>query len=125
MNEQRNDEDAAESMAPIDEASVGLAHILHFITLKEQAKADDFERLMLGSVFEQVDTQKEDFSDKGIVPDAHSLLATKDFGRDYVWEIRMHYFMHQTATPGWLLRRADSSIGQVIDDIEPFAQHTR
>lgn len=95
----------------------GLAFGLHTIKLNEPAKGRDFERFMIREVFPAVNTQDPQAEDMG--PDQHFLLASGG-GGEYVWMIRLEYFMHHTPLPNWLLNRVDESYSSVKDKIEPF-----
>ena len=98
-------------------SSNGLAFALHTIRLHETANGRDFERFMIKEIFPAVNTKDPGFGDTE--PDQHYLL---DGGNDdeYVWMIRLEYFIHQTPTPTWLSNRVRESYAGVEDRIEPF-----
>ena len=98
-------------------SSGGLAFALHEIKLHETSDVRDFERLMLTEVFPTVNTQEPDVQDMG--PDQHFLLDGGSDGQ-YVWMIRIEYFMHHTPSPTWLHNRVEKSVSAVKDKIEPF-----
>ena len=72
---------------------------------------------MIKEIFPAVDTKDPGFGDT--VPDQHYLLDGGSDG-EYVWMVRMEYFMHHTPTPAWLLNRVDESYSSVKDKIEPL-----
>jgi hypothetical protein len=98
-------------------SSRGLAFAMHTIKLHETAATHDFEALMIREVFPAVSTHDSGFGDNE--PDQHFLL---DGGsdREYVWMIRLDYFVHHVPAPTWLLNRAEESYASVKVKIEPF-----
>jgi hypothetical protein len=98
-------------------SSNGLAFALHTIKLHETIGGRDFERFMIREIFPAVNTQEPGVEDMG--PDQHFLLDGGSDG-EYVWMIRLEYFIHQTPTPNWLLNRVTESYSSVKDKIEPF-----
>jgi hypothetical protein len=98
-------------------SSNGLAFVLHTIKLHETANGPDFEKFIIREIFPAVNTQKSRF--KEMAPDQHFLLDGGNDG-EYVWMIRMEYFIHQTPTPTWLSNRVTESYSSVKDKIEPF-----
>ena len=98
-------------------SSNGLAFGLHTIKLHETTNGRDFSRFMIKEIFPTVDTKDPGFGDTG--PDQHYLLDGGSDG-EYVWMVRMEYFIHHTPTPTWLLDRVTESYSSVKDKIEPF-----
>ena len=109
-------EPGAESSAR-SSSSNGLAFALHTIRLHAAANERDFERFMIREIFPTVNTQDPGGEDMG--PDQHFLLDGGSDG-EYVWMIRLEYFIHQTPTPTWLSNRVTESYSSVEDKIEPL-----
>ena len=107
----------------LDSASIALAFVLHTIKLHETADAVDFEKFMLKEIFPAVDTRDSRFGDMEVTPDQHFLLGGRSFD-EYVWMIRLEYFIHQTPLPNWLGNRARESYASVKDKIEQFGMRT-
>ena len=78
---------------------------------------------MLNEIFPTVDTRGSGFSDMNVNPDQHFLLGGRAFD-EYVWMIRLEYFIHHTPLPTWLGRRASESYASVKKKIEPFGTRT-
>ena len=102
-------------------SSIALAFVLHTIKLHETADAVAFERFMLNEVFPTVDTHNAHMGET--TPDQHFLLGGRGID-EYVWMIRLEYFIHHTPLPTWLGNRARESYAGVKDKIEPFGTRT-
>ncbi len=100
----------------VDEDSGGVAFSLRRIRLKEDSDRDEFERFMLEDLFPSVDT-----SDSGEEPDQHFLVQDTQSSDEYIWLTRMEYFIHQTPTPGWLLRRVEEMHGNAEERLSKYA----
>ncbi len=111
-----NMEKAAEGSGK-DSSKNGLAFVLYTIKLHETAEAHDFERHMIKEIFPIVNTQKSEFGE--MTPDQHFLLDGSNDG-EYIWMIRMEYFIHHTPRPNWLLVRAEEGYAGVKEKVEPF-----
>jgi len=106
--------------SPLDSSTIGLAFVLHSIKLNEAANTDDFERIMLHEVFPSVDTlASSPWKGEESTPDEHFLLSGRG-PNEYVWMIRLEYFIHHTPEPTWLFNRATASFDTVKDKIEQF-----
>jgi len=113
-----NMKQAAEGSAR-DSSSNGLAFVLYTIKLHETANGHDFERFMIKEIFPAVNTQDSKFGE--MAPDQHFLLDGGKEG-EYIWMIRMEYFIHQTPSPNWLLIRAEEGYASVKEKVEPFGK---
>jgi hypothetical protein len=107
----------------LDSSIVALAFVLHTIKLHETADAVDFEKFMLKEIFPTVDTRDSGFGHMESIPDQHFLLGGRSFD-EYVWMIRLEYYIHHTPLPNWLSRRARESYARVKDKIEQFSTRT-
>jgi hypothetical protein len=79
---------------------------------------------MLNEIFPAVDTRASSaWSSEESTPDQHFLLGGRG-PNEYVWMIRLEYFVHHTPTPTWLFNRATESFDMVKDKIEQFGTLT-
>jgi hypothetical protein len=120
----RSTEQGAKTDA-LDSSTIALAFVSHTIKLHDTADGFDFERFMLKEVFPAVDTRDAGFGndESHVTPDQHFLLGGRSFN-EYVWMIRLEYFIHHTPLPTWLGRRASVSYARVKDRIEQFGTRT-
>ena len=107
----------------LESSSIALAFVLHSIKLHQTANGFDFENFMLKEIFPAVDTRDQGFGDMESNPDQHFLLGGRSFD-EYVWMIRLEYFIHATPLPTWLGRRANESYAGVKDKIKQFGTLT-
>lgn len=107
----------------LESSSIALAFVLHTIKLHETADAVAFESFMLKEVFPEVDTRRSGVGDDDAAPDQHFLLGGRSFD-EYVWMIRLEYFVHHTPLPTWLGNRARESYAGVKAKIETFGKRT-
>jgi hypothetical protein len=114
---------APSTTSSLESSSIALAFVLHSLKLRETADAVAFETLMLEEVFPEVDTRGSGVGDMDVAPDQHFLLAGRSFD-EYVWMIRLEYFVHHTPLPTWLGNRARDSYAGVKAKIEQVASRT-
>jgi hypothetical protein len=114
---------APSTTSSLESSSIALAFVLHSIKLHETADAVAFETLMLEEVFPEVDTRGSGVGDMDVAPDQHFLLGGRSFD-EYVWMIRLEYFVHHTPLPTWLGNRARDSYAGVKAKIEQVASRT-
>ena len=105
----------------LSSSSVALAVVLHAIKLNEAANTLDFEKFMLHEIFPTADTRGLSSGNENFKPDQHFLLGGRE-PDEYVWMIRLEYFVHQTPLPNWLHVRANGSFEGVRDKIEEFGK---
>lgn len=115
--------DQTPSTSSLESSSIALAFVLHTIKLHDTTDAVAFEELMLKQVFPEVDTRGSGLADSDVAPDQHFLLGGRSFD-EYVWMIRLEYFVHHTPLPSWLGNRARESYAGVKEKIEQFAART-
>jgi hypothetical protein len=104
-------------------STIALAFALHTIKLNETANELDFEKFMLNEVFPSVDTRGLGFPAVELAHDQHFLLGARGFD-EYVWMMRLEYFIHHTHLPTWLGGRAREGYASVKDKIEQFGTRT-
>jgi hypothetical protein len=108
----------------LDSSTIALAFALHSIKLNETANEFDFEKFMLNEIFPSVDTRELGRAPSvELAPDQHFLLGGRGF-EEYVWMVRLEYFIHHTPLPTWLGRRAREGYASVKDKIEQFGTRT-
>jgi hypothetical protein len=107
----------------LDSGTIALAFALHTIKLNETANERDFGKFMLNEIFPSVDTRELDFPGAELNPDQHFLLGGRGFD-EFVWMMRLEYFIHHTPLPTWLDRRAREGFASVKDKIEQFGTRT-
>jgi hypothetical protein len=112
---------SAKKKSALDSSSIALAFVLHTIKLHDTVDAVAFEKFMLNEVLPVVDTHSPHLGETA--PDQHFLLGGRGLD-EYVWMIRLEYFIHQTPLPTWLGNRARESYAGVKDKIEQFGTRT-
>jgi hypothetical protein len=105
----------------LESSSVALAFVLHAIKLNEAVNTLDFEKFMIHEIFPTVDTRGLSSGNENFKPDQHFLLGGRE-ADEYVWMVRLEYFVHQTPRPTWLHVRGNGSFEGVKNRIEKFGK---